>query len=317
MEYKDYYKILGVNKSANQNEIKKAYRKLAVKYHPDKNKDNKAAEEKFKEINEANEVLSDPDKRKKYDEFGENWQNYQQTGGTQGGFDWSQYRTGGNGSQRYYNYEGDLGDSFGSGGFSDFFESLFGGGSTFNTSRQGRGRKSARKATLKGEDMNAEMSITLEDAYLGAEKIFDLNGQSIKLRIKPGISNGQILKLSGKGSAGYNGGNSGDLFLKINILSDPLFERKGNDLHTILPVNLYTAILGGKAQLKTFKGTININIPKESQNGKVLRLQKMGMPHYGKSGENGDLYVKLEIEIPTNLSSKELNLFKELSQIRS
>ena len=317
MEYKDYYKILGVNKSANQNEIKKAYRKLAVKYHPDKNKDNKAAEEKFKEINEANEVLSDPDKRKKYDEFGENWQNYQQTGGTQGGFDWSQYRTGGNGSQRYYNYEGDFGDSFGSGGFSDFFESLFGGGSTFNTSRQGRGRKSARKATLKGEDMNADMSITLEDAYLGAEKIFDLNGQSIKLRIKPGIASGQILKLSGKGGAGYNGGNTGDLYLKINILSDPLFERKGNDLHTILPVNLYTAVLGGKTQLKTFKGTININIPKESQNGKVLRLQKMGMPHYGKTGENGDLYVKLEIEIPTNLSSKELNLFKELSQIRS
>lgn len=314
MDYKDYYKTLGVSKTASQADIKKAYRKLAVKYHPDKNKDNKSAEEKFKEINEANEVLSDPEKRKKYDQFGDNWQQYQQSGNTQD-FDWSQYTNRGKG-QRQYSYEGDFGDSFGGGGFSDFFENLFGGGG-FGSQGSGKSKRGARKASLRGEDYNAEMSITLEDAYSGAEKIFDLNGQSIKLKIKPGIANGQILKLSGKGSAGYNGGNAGDLLLKINILNDPLYERKGNDLYTDLSVKLYTAVLGGKSLLKTFKGKININIPKESQNGKVLRLNGLGMPVYGRSDEYGDMYVKLLIEIPTNLTSKETHLFKELSDLRN
>lgn len=316
MEYKDYYKVLGVSKNATQDEIKKAYRKLAVKYHPDKNKDNKEAEDKFKEINEANEVLSDKEKRKKYDEFGENWKYYQQSGGSSQGFDWSQYANQGNRDRHtQYAYEGDFSDAFGSSGFSDFFETLFGGGRGFSQTSQ-RSRKSARKANLKGEDFNAEMSITLEDAYKGAEKIFDLNGQSIKLKIKPGISDGQVLKLGGKGARGYDGGTSGDLFLKIHVLNDPLFERKGDDLYTELRVNLYTAVLGGKTHLKTFKGTINVNIPKESQNGKVLRLQGMGMPKYGKSNESGDLYAKITIEIPTNLNNKEIKLFRELSEER-
>lgn len=315
MDYKDYYKVLGVEKNATQAEIKKAFRKLAVKHHPDKNKDNKAAEEKFKEVNEANEVLSDPEKRKKYDELGSNWQNYQQSGGSQD-FDWSQYANRGGGNQRQYSYEGDFGNNFGGGGFSDFFENLFGGGGGFTSSQQ-KGRRSAKRASMRGEDFNAELSITLEDAYLGAEKLFDLDGQSIKLKIKPGIANGQVLKLTGKGNKGYNGGTAGDLLLKIDILADPLFERKNNDLHTNLSVNLYTAILGGKSPLKTFKGTINVNIPKESQNGKVLRLQKMGMPVYGKANEFGDMYVKLNIEIPTNLSDKEIKLYEELSGIRS
>ena len=317
MEYKDYYKVLGVNKNASQDEIKKAYRKLAVKFHPDKNKGNKEAEDKFKEINEANEVLSDKDKRKKYDELGENWKYYQQSGDSQG-FDWSQYANRGNQGSRQYSYEGDFGDAFGGSGFSDFFETLFGGrGGGFGQSSTTKGRRSARRANLKGEDLNAEMSVTLEDAYKGAEKIFDLNGQSIKLKIKPGISEGQILKLSGKGNPGYNSGAHGDLFLKIHILNDPLFERKGNDLYTDLRVSLYTAVLGGKAPLRTFKGTININIPKESQSGKTLRLQGMGMPVYGKSSEFGDLYARLAVDIPTNLSSKEIKLFKELSEIRN
>lgn len=314
MDYKDYYKTLGVTKTATQAEIKKAFRKLAVKYHPDKNKGNKTAEDKFKEVNEANEVLSDPEKRKKYDELGANWQQYQQSGGDSN-FDWSQYTNRG-GGQREYTYGGDFGDSFGSGGFSDFFENLFGGGAGFGSSRTSKGKRSARRANLRGDDLNAEMSITLEDAYKGAEKMFDLSGQSIKLKIKPGIANGQILKLSGKGNPEFSGGTPGDLMLKINILSDPLFIRKGNDLHTDLFINLYTAVLGGKAAIKTFKGTINVSIPKESQNGKVLRLQGMGMPVYGKTNEAGDLYVKLNIEIPTNLSDKELELYKELSELR-
>lgn len=313
MEYKDYYKVLGVNKNATQDEIKKAYRKLAVKYHPDKNKGNKEAEEKFKEANEANEVLSDPQKRKKYDELGENWKYYQQSGGQQD-FDWSQYTNQG-GGQSYYS-TGDFSDTFGGGsGFSDFFETLFGqgfGGSQTRSRRSG----STRRAKLKGEDLTAEMSITLEDAYKGAEKIFDLDGQSIKLKIKPGISNGQTLKLNSKGAPGYNGGPAGDLLLKIYVLNDPIFERKADDLYTTLRVDLFTAVLGGKAPLKTFKGTININIPNKSQNGKVLRLQGLGMPKYGKSNQFGDLYAKINVEIPVNLSSKEIDLFKELSQIR-
>lgn len=316
MDYKDYYKVLGVDKKATQDEIKKAYRKLAVKFHPDKNKGNKEAENKFKEVNEANEVLSDKEKRKKYDELGENWKYYQQSGGQDQGFDWSQYSNqGGRGGQQQYTYGGgDMNDAFGgAGGFSDFFETLFGQG--FG-GQQTRGRQSARKAKMKGEDISAEMSITLEDSYVGAEKMFDLDGQSIKLKIKPGIANGQTLKLGGKGNPGYNGGNAGDLLLRIQVLNDPIFERKGDDLYTDLRVDLYSAVLGGKAPLRTFKGTINVNIAKESQNGKVLRLQGMGMPKYGKANSFGDLYAKLIIEIPTNLSDKEIQLFKQLSEIR-
>ncbi len=314
MEYKDYYKVLGVSKNATKDEIKKAYRKLAVKFHPDKNKGNKEAEEKFKEINEANEVLSDEEKRKKYDQFGENWQYYQQSG-QQGGFDWSQYANPG-GGQQYYSYSGDAGD-FGGSGFSDFFETLFGGGGFGGSQSRTRRRGSSRSAQLRGEDLSAELSITLNDAYHGAEKIFDLDGQSIKLKIRPGIADGQVLKLGGKGGAGHRGGSAGDLLLKIKVLSDPVFERKGNDLYTNLNVNLYTAVLGGKAPLRTFKGTINISIPKESQNGKVMRLQGMGMPVYGKSGQFGDLYAKINVDIPTSLSSKESDLFKELQKLRN
>jgi curved DNA-binding protein len=156
----------------------------------------------------------------------------------------------------------------------------------------------------------------LEDAYKGSEKIFDLDGQSIKLKIKPGITDGQTLKLGGKGGAGYNGGPAGDLLLKIHVLNDPLFERKGDDLYTDLRVDLFTAVLGGKAALRTFKGTINVNIPKESQNGKVLRLQGLGMPKYGKANQFGDLYAKLNIEIPTELTDEEIKLFKELAEMR-
>lgn len=316
MEYKDYYKVLGVDKKATQDEIKKAYRKLAIKYHPDKNKDNAEAENKFKEINEANEVLSDKEKRKKYDELGENWKYYQQSGGADQGFDWSQYANQGAGGQRQYTYSGDdMGGGFGdAGGFSDFFETLFGQG--FGGGTQTRGRSSRRSAKMKGQNVSAEMNITLEDSYKGAEKYFDLDGESIKLKIKPGIADGQTLNLSGKGNTGYNGGPKGDLLLKIHVLKDPMFERKGNDLYTDLRVNLYLAVLGGKATLRTFKGTINVNIPKESQNGKLLRLQGMGMPVYGKTNTFGDLYAKIYIETPVNLSEKEVSLFKELSELR-
>jgi curved DNA-binding protein len=311
MEFKDYYITLGVSKSASQDEIKKAYRKLAMKYHPDKTKGDKSAEQKFKEINEANEVLSDPEKRKKYDRLGKNWRQYQEHGGT-GGFDWSQYANmGGNGGQTHYTFEGDLGDLFGSSGYSDFFDMLFGGG--LGGSRR---HSSRRTASVRGQDLQAQMEITLEEAYRGSSRIFELGGQSIKLNIKPGIPDGHTLKLAGKGSPGVSGGQAGDLLITIKILKDPVFERKGDDLYANVNVDLYTAVLGGKASFKSFKGSVKIDITKGTQNGKVMRLQKMGMPVYGKENSFGDLYLKVIIQVPQNLTSKEIKLFEELKKMR-
>jgi curved DNA-binding protein len=315
MEFKDYYKILGVSKNATQDEIKKAYRKLAVKHHPDKNKGDKKSEEKFKEINEANEVLGDKEKRKKYDELGSNWNSYQQSG-QQGGFDWSRYSgensaTGGRG----FSYEGDLNDLFGGGGYSDFFESIFGGG--FSGSQRGRKSSGRKVSGLRGNDYSAVIEITLEDAYKGVSKIFKIDGQSIKLNIKPGINDGHILKIAGKGSPGLNAGPNGDLLLTIRVLKDNDFIREADDLHSVLQVDLFIAVLGGKVEVKTFKGKIKLDIPKETNNDKILRLPKMGMPKYGKTNEYGDLYYKIEVQIPQNLSEKEISLFKELQKIRN
>lgn len=303
MDYKDYYKTLGVDKNAPQDEIKKAFRKLAVKYHPDKTKGDKSAEAKFKEVNEAYEVLGDPEKRKKYDAVGENWKYYQQQGAG-GRFDWSQFGSRQGGGGTHYTFEGDPGDIFGGRGYSDFFETLFGRG--FGESPQ------RRSESLKGQDYTAELEISLEEAYGGTSKIFDVGGQSIKLNIKPGISDGHILRIPGKGTQGTRGGKPGDLLVTVRVNNHPVFERKGDDLYADLNVDLYTAVLGGKAEFRTFKGNININITKESENGKVIRLGKMGMPKYGKAEEFGDLYLKLEVQIPKNLSAKETELFKEL-----
>jgi curved DNA-binding protein len=314
MEYKDYYKILGVSKTATEDEIKKAYRKLAVKYHPDKNAGDKQAEAKFKEINEANEVLSDPEKRKRYNELGSNWKNYQQPG-YQDGFDWGKYQHQGAGGQTQYTDFGDFGSTFGGGdgGFSDFFEAFFGGaGSGFSKTRT-RGRK---PVTYKGEDMQAELPITLEEAYNGAEKIFEVNGQTIKLKVKKGVSDGQVLKLSGKGSPGSNGGANGDLLITIRIQKNPLYNRIDDDLYMDLPVDVYTAALGGKVEISTFKGKTKITIPAETSNGKTLRLPGLGMPKYGKENHHGDLYVKIDLQTPKNLSPEEIKLFKELAALR-
>ncbi len=314
MDYKDYYQILGVGKNASQDEIKKAFRKLAVKYHPDKTKGDKDSEAKFKEVNEAYEVLGDAVKRKKYDQVGDQWKYYQQSGDAGGGgFDWSQFggQPGGGGTR--YTYQGDLGDIFGGAGYSDFFETLFGGG-LGGSRRQSRGR--GRTAALKGQDYSAELEIGLEEAYKGTSKIFDVGGQSIKLNIKPGIPDGQILKIPGKGTPGMNGGQPGDLLVTIRVAKYTEFERKGDDLYADLPVDLYTAVLGGKAEFTTLKGNIKISITKESSNDKLIRLPKMGMPKYGKAGEFGDLYLKLDVQTPKNLSQKEIALFKELQNVK-
>jgi curved DNA-binding protein len=305
VNYKDYYKILGVSKTATPDEIKKAYRKLAIQYHPDKNQNNKSAEDKFKEVNEANEVLSDPEKRKKYDELGENWQNYEQRGGSTAGqdFDWSKWQSG---------QAGDRGQSqgqhFNESDFSDFFENIFGG------NYGGGGR---RQQSYKGQDYQASVQISLEEAYAGAARQLDLGNEKLKINLKPGTHEGQVLRLKGKGANGMNGGANGDLLLTVHLLEHPHFKLLGNDLHCDIKVDLYTAILGGQTLIRTLKGPIKMTISKFTQNEKVLRLKGMGMPVYGKPNEFGDLYAKVKIEIPEKLSEKELELFTELSNLKT
>jgi curved DNA-binding protein len=305
MEYKDYYKILGVDKKASSAEIKKAFRKLAMKYHPDKAKGDKSAEEKFKSINEANEVLSDTAKRKKYDELGSNWQNYEQTGGDYGGARYSNQGQGG-----YQQYSGDFDDMS---GYSDFFDMFFGGSFGGGGKPRRGGRSSV--ATM-GQDMQAMIEITLREAYLGTSKVFNYNNQSIKLNIKPGIADGQVLKLAGKGGAGVRGGQAGDLLLTVKVLPDLTFERRGDDLYAKLEVSVYDAVLGGKVEFQTIKGNVKIDIPKECSAGKIFRLAKQGMPKYGMTGESGDLYLTVKIDLPKNLSAKEITLFNELKKLR-
>ncbi len=303
MNYKDYYKILGVAKSASQEEIKKAFRKLAVKHHPDKNPGDKKAEEKFKEVNEANAVLSDPEKRKKYDQLGENWNQYQQRGGDAGGFDWNQYAQGHRGKTQYSQE-----DVFGNEGhFSDFFESIFGSG--FGGSQQ-------RRTTLRrrGEDIDAQMEVTLEEAMQGATKQVSINGQKINLKLKPGIHEGQVLRMKGKGGAGMNGGENGDLLIVTHIAKHPRYELKGNDLHFEQPVDVYIAVLGGKITVKVFDKTIKMDIPAGTDSGKVFRLKGMGISDDDKKGVSGDAFLKIMIHVPKNLSKHEKELFQQLSK---
>ena len=306
MDYKDYYKVLGVEKTASKDEIKKKYRKLAQKYHPDKNSGNKQAEEKFKEISEANQVLSDDEKRRKYDELGSNWNQFQQGGGG-GGFDFSQF-TGKRGGR---SGRSGMEDIFGgSGRFSDFFESFFGGGF------QGDPQMARGNRQTKGRDYEAEINLHLSDAYHGTSTILNVDGQKIKVNLAPGVTHGQLLRLKGKGGKSPDGGPDGNIILKINIINNTKFELDNTDLHTTTEVDLYTAVLGGKLTIETLKGPMNINIPKETPNGKILRLKGLGMPVYGKAGSFGDLYIKLQVSLPVNLSPKETELFKQLSELR-
>lgn len=320
MKYKDYYQILGVSKDASQKEIKAAYRKLAAKYHPDKNPGDKAAEEKFKEINEANEVLSDPKKRKKYDALGANWEAFQQGGG-----DWRQYAgQGGPGGQTFY-FEGDPAEFFGSGGesgFSSFFDMFFGegarGGSDPFKAFGGRGRGRGRAQTgRRGQDLEAEMPITLLEAWQGSKRQFEVNGKKMRITIKPGAYDGQRLRLKGKGGPGYNGGPAGDLYLVLRVQPDPRFQRDGDNLLHEANIDLYTAILGGKIDVPTLGGTIKVTVPKGSDPGKVLRIRGKGMPKYGKANEYGDLLVRLKVNLPKNLTSEEEALFKKLQAMRA
>ncbi|WP_234571502.1 DnaJ C-terminal domain-containing protein [Rhodohalobacter sp. 614A] len=319
MEYKDYYKILGVSRSASQDEIKKKYRKLAAKYHPDKNPDNPKAEDKFKEVGEAYEVLKDPEKRKLYDKVGSDWKRYQQAGASADDFNWGQYARGGGGQR--INMDDIFGGGRSGGGspFSSFFETIFGGGDPF-AGRQSQARQyqsNARTAApQRGQDTKAEIDIDLKDAMTGIEKQFRVNGERVKIKIPAGIESGKRLKLKGKGLPSQTGGTKGDLYLTVNVIEPEGFERRGSDIHQKVPLNLYTAVLGGELTAQTLNGKIKLNIPPETQNGKIFRLAGRGLPPFKKSGKKGDYYLKTEIVIPENLTPKEKELFKKLAEER-
>ena len=306
MDFVDYYKTLGVPKNASQEDIKKAYRKLARKFHPDVNPNDKEAHKKFQQINEANEVLSDPDKRKKYDQYGENWkhadqfeqarQQQQQGGGGFGGFGGGGFGNFGGGEYTYSS-----GDE---GGFSDFFESLFGGG---------RGRRS--QAKYRGQDYNAELQLTLTDAYTTHKQTLTINGKNVRITIPAGVENGQQIKLKGYGSPGANGGPNGDLFITFVITNNTGFKREGNDLYKTEDIDLYTALLGGEKTIDTLSGKIKLKVNPETQNGTKIRLKGKGFPVYKKEGQFGDLYITWDVKLPTNLSQKQKDLFTELSKL--
>jgi curved DNA-binding protein len=303
MDYKDYYKVLGVDKKASQDDIKKAYRKLAVKFHPDKNQGDKKAEDKFKEINEANDVIGDPEKRKKYDELGANWQQAQQAGNPYG-YNPGQGRRSG---KQSYQYPGG-----GEGGFSDFFESFFGSGSA---GFGGSGRRSATPA--KGEDFQAETTISLEEAFSGTTRQLNLGDHKLNLKLKPGIDDGQVLRMKEKGGPGANGGPAGDLFITIHVRKDEVYERRGDDLYFDHPLDAFTAILGGKIPVHTIDKTLNINIPPGTDSGKVFRLKGMGMPNYKDARQRGDSYVKVEITVPKHLTDGEIATLTEIAKNHS
>lgn len=319
MEYKDYYKILGVEKTASEKEIKKAFRKLATQYHPDKNPNDKTAEAKFKEINEAYEVLKDKEKRQQYDTLGANWNQYQQSGG---GFDWGQYAQQGgfDGQSRTYTFRGDPSEFFGGQGgsdegFSNFFETFFGGqgggfgGEQFGGFRQ-RGSRPRR-----GQDLQAELDITLREAYEGSTRTFEISGKSMRINLKKGSYDGQKLRLKGKGQPGANGAPAGDLYLILRVLPDARFERIGDDLKITVHTDIYKAVLGGKVEIPTMSGFIKISIPQGTNSGKILRIKGKGMPKLKNDKEFGDLLVQILLQTPTNLSDEEEQLFKKLQNL--
>lgn len=314
MEFKDYYKILEVDKKATADQIKKSFRKLAQKYHPDKNPNDKTAESKFKDINEAYEVLGDTEKRKKYDNLGSSYNSFRQTGGNSADFNWQdwfdksqQFRTGASpgGFGSSAGRRSSINDFFSNNdSSSDFFEKIFGFA----------GKK--RTKTQKGEDITAKVELTIEEAYNGCVKPFLINGKKIEVKFKPGIDNEQVLKVTGKGKPGLNGGANGNLLINVSIKPHKRVERKGNDLYISIDVDLYKAVLGGNAKITTFAGTISLNIPAESQQGKTLFLKGLGMPYYSDATKKGDLYITLNVQVPQNLSDREKELFAELQSIR-
>jgi curved DNA-binding protein len=308
MEYKDYYKTLGLERSASEKEIKQAFRRLARQCHPDVNPGDKHAEERFKEINEAYEVLADPEKRRRYDQLGSDWQQWQQGGGRPGDFDWSRWTSGrgGAGPEVRYASAEDLEELFGGGSaFSDFFSEVFGGG---GATRAGF-RPQARRHPSQSQEHPAEIS--LQEAYHGATRLVQVGNQRLEVSIPAGARTGTRIRCSGVGR-GAGSTQTGDLVLKVVVAQDPRFERKGDDLYTTVPVDLYTLVLGGEVRVPTMEGEVVLSIPAETQNGRGFRLQGRGMPRLEKPGERGNLYARVEARLPAHLTPRQRELFEEL-----
>lgn len=295
MAFVDYYERLGVAKTASADEIKKAYRKLARKYHPDLNPNDEQASQKFKEINEANEVLSDAKKRQQYDQYGEHWEQGE-------AFAKARQQQSQQSQQNYYDSSQGFNDFD---GYSDFFGSMFG--------KDGRRRSSG----FKGEDIQASLRLNLTDVLTDQKQTLTVNGKNIRLTIPAGVVDQQTIKIKGHGGKGYNNGPNGDLYIRFDIVNNTAFEVKGADLYTTLPLNLYDAILGGEVLLETLSGTVKIPVQELTQNKKKVKLKGKGLPVYKKEGVNGDLYVTFDVQLPTALSAKEKTLFEELKTIQS
>lgn len=304
MEFIDYYKLLELDKSASQADIKKAYRKLARKYHPDLNPNDKDAQLRFQQINEAHEVLSDPEKRKKYDEYGKDWKHADQFeeakrqqaasgGGFGGGF---------GGSGQSYSYSGSFDDDT----FSDFFEQMFGG--------RARARGSHRGGHFKGQDYNAELQLRLSEVYKSQKHTLTVNGKNIRLTIPAGVENGQTIKIKGHGGPGIQGGPKGDLYITFNILNDTSFRREKENLYSTEQIDLSTAVLGGEIHVKTFDGKVKLKVKPGTQNGAQVKLKGKGFPKYKRENQFGDLYITYKVKIPTHLSAKQKELFEELKK---
>ena len=295
----DYYQVLGVPKTATEKEVKEAYRKLARKHHPDLNPNDPEANKKFQQLNEANEVLSDPEKRKKYDKYGENWQH---------GEEYEKYQREQQANRRQDPFTGGHASSFegfGSDDFSDFFQSMFG--------QSGRSA-GGRQAKFRGQDFNAELHLGLRDVAESHKQTLTVNGKNIRLTIPAGVENGQTIKIAGHGGPGVNGGPGGDLYITFVIADDPHFRRNGSDLYAETRLNLYTAVLGGEVTIDTLNGKVKIKVKPETQNGTKVKLKGKGMPVYKKENEFGDLYITYDIQIPTNLTDKQKKLFEELRE---
>ena len=293
MEYIDYYKILEIDKNASEAEIKKAYRKLARKFHPDLNPNDKESERKFKEINEANEVLSNVENRKKYDQYGKDWKHAD---------DFEKSKQHQSKSQRSQS------TNFSESGFSDFFSTMF---------NQDGASNSRSNVKFKGKDYHSELEFDIKDVYKTFQKIFNINGKDIRLTVLAGIDNGQVIRLKGYGGEGMNGGPNGDLYIKFNILNSTMFKRDKENLYTPLNIDLYTAVLGGDLIFETIDGKVKIKIKPETQNGHQIKLKGKGFPLYKKEGEFGDLYITLNVNIPQNLSEEEKKQFENLAKLRS
>lgn len=299
MEFIDYYKILEVKKDATESEIKQAYRKLARKYHPDLNPNDNAAKVKFQQINEANEVLSDPEKRKKYDQFGQNWKHGEEA------YQYQQRNAGR--QQPPSGARQGFSGNFSEHDFSDFFESMFGG----------TGGQTRSQVKFRGPDVNAELHLELREVYKTDKRTLTVDGKNIRLTIPAGVENGQTIKVNGYGQPGVNGGPSGDLYITFVITNSTKFQRTGNDLHTIVDLDLYTAVLGGDVTIDTFDGKVKLMIKPETQTNTRVRLKGKGFPVYKREGEFGDLFVTWQIKIPTNLTEKEKELFAELLKLKT